>query len=114
MIKPLTYFLLVNSIQAFLQIEPKEGPCSLAAGERKHEKFDANLLKGQWMNMYDRKELNEHFKCYGVDFDQLTPDDEENKETVIRSQKFFEFNQHVMPIHQPEDGENTVPHFKVI
>lgn len=101
MIKPFVYFLLTNSIDAFVFENVKDGPCSLAQGAGKGAAFDANLLKGQWINHYDRKDLNEHYKCYGMDFDQLSPPDEtDDKEkdaaNKIRKQKLFEFNQHAM------------------
>jgi hypothetical protein len=115
MIKPLVYFLLTNTIDAFTFENVKEGPCSLKVGDGKGAKFDVNQIKGKWINHYDRKDLNEHYKCYGMDFDQASPPDEEDKEAAVRKQKFFEFSQHAMTKDQPsEENGDHIPHFKTI
>merc|ERR1719460_1116144 len=48
-----------------------DGPCPYKAGALdsnvKHT-LNAHKLAGPWVNIYDRKVLNDEYKCYGVNF----------------------------------------------
>ena len=52
----------------------KEGKCPYKPGDIKNDmiaKVDAELLHGTWINIYDRKHLNDHMKCVSVSFDDF-------------------------------------------
>ena len=57
----------------------KEGHCPYKPGDIKVvKKVNAELLHGTWINIYDRKHLNDHMKCVSLSFeDYMSVDDDE-------------------------------------
>ena len=66
--------LLLAALQGYteaFQYDVKEGHCPYKPGEIKSHAVhlnDLGFLEGPWINVFDRKELNENIKCYSVDF----------------------------------------------
>ena len=79
--KLLTYLLLTQGCSASFKqnLAMKKGHCPYKAGDIKVDmvaKVEAELLQGSWINIYDRKHLNDHVKCVSVAFEDYQSDDE--------------------------------------
>ena len=60
--------LFLNKISAF-KYHVQDGACPVKVGEL-NSNMKANLdrfeMAGNWINVYDRKDMNDHVSCYGV------------------------------------------------
>ena len=65
-------------------------------GDMKGQTIDLNKIKGTWLNVFDRKEMNEHFKCYSVKINHYNGEIDDTKEAKIRVTKLFDYNQYAM------------------
>jgi hypothetical protein len=77
-----------------------EGGCPFKAGALDSNvkgSLNAHRLAGPWVNLYDRKVLNDEYKCYGVNFIHTHPwpsNEEgtlENEELMKDVPKIFEY-----------------------
>ena len=76
---PILNLLLVSlyTTKAFRYEATKTGHCPYKPGDIKSPKFNSEILStSQWLNIYDRKELNDHHTCYSVRFEQTGEDSE--------------------------------------
>ena len=90
--------LLLHNSAAFLHKKLNDGHCSIKRGDVQVEAIDANMFTGHWINVYGRKEINEDWKCFGVEFEQMYSEEIESDKEKIRKQKIFDFNQNVMKL----------------
>jgi hypothetical protein len=60
---------LLQVIKAFKYDRTAPGACPYKPGDLATKvEMDTSLLPGVWLNVYDRKDLNDDIKCYSVMF----------------------------------------------
>lgn len=90
--------LLKNEVSAVYYPEA-EGACPFKAGtldSNVKASLNAHRLAGPWVNLYDRKILNDEYKCYGVNLihTHAFPNEEgalESEELMADTPKVFEY-----------------------
>ena len=90
--------LLKSEVSAVYYPEA-EGACPFKAGaldSNVKANLNAHRLAGPWVNLYDRKVLNDEYKCYGVNFIHTHSFQEEdgvleNEEAMKDVPKVFEY-----------------------
>jgi hypothetical protein len=77
--------------------------------------LNAHRLAGHWVNVYDRKMLNDEHKCYGVNLlhTHPYPDFEgkqilSNEEAMADTPKIFEYLKTTNAGESPDDGSGVV------
>lgn len=107
--KILTYFLLVKGTQGFKSnLGMKEGHCPYKPGDIKVDmvaKINAELLHGTWINIYDRKHLNDHMKCVSVAFEDYHEDRDEDAGPQKNFPTYSLLNISKNPVKKPVEGE---------
>jgi len=89
-IKQILYFLCFDAIHGLVYDNLKQGPCSYKSGDIALDPMDVNELNGFWINVFDRKELNNLYKCYSVELDPLHSEDDEHEMEKLRKSKIFD------------------------
>ena len=84
--KLLIISLLQLTLSAFKYEQSTPGKCPYKPGEIKAPQIDTSTLNGVWLNIFDRKELNEHLKCYSVWFHGNNADPEHKPDMFIYNQ----------------------------
>jgi hypothetical protein len=72
----LIIFSLLKSDVSAVYYPEADGPCPFKAGALDSNvkgTLNAHRLAGPWVNIYDRKILNDEYKCYGVNFIHTHP-----------------------------------------
>jgi hypothetical protein len=90
---------LLNSEVSAVYYPEAEGACPFKAGtlgSNVKGSLNAHRLAGPWVNLYDRKILNDEYKCYGVNFihTHSFPNEDgalENEELMADVPKVFEY-----------------------
>ena len=109
--------LLKSDVSAVYYPEA-EGACPFKAGaldSNVKASLNAHRLAGPWVNLYDRKILNDEYKCYGVNFihTHSFPNDEgalENEELMADVPKVFEYlkSTNVGESRDPDEEETAL------
>jgi hypothetical protein len=66
---PLVLMALFNSNVKAIEYPEKAGHCPFDAGHlisNVKDTLNSHRLTGRWMNVFDKKTLNDNHKCYGV------------------------------------------------
>jgi hypothetical protein len=97
--------LMPMMASAFRYNELKPGRCPHRPGDIETAKFAAGDIEGLWLNVFDRKALNEEIKCYSARFNGFSPDDYEEFEVEEKKRApptFFEYLS--LSEERPEEG----------
>ena len=65
----LILFGMVIQITLGLKYDSKEGRCPIIGDDinsNVKDSLDHNSIIGNWINIYDRKQLNKHLQCYAI------------------------------------------------
>ena len=82
-------------VSGFKYDELQEGKCPFKPGEIETMKMDPLKLEGVWVNVFDRKRLNDHIKCYSARWHGFNPFEEdkfEDDEYVRATPVYYEYS----------------------
>ena len=82
--------LLAIIVFGFKYDELERGHCPFKPGEIETINMDPEVLNGVWINIFDRKILNEHMKCYSIRFHGFNAFEDFEQEEKPRS-TYFEY-----------------------
>jgi hypothetical protein len=68
----------------------KSGHCLFSREDIATNKIDLSKLSGTWLNIFDRKEMNDQFKCGSISISQYDGVIDEKEEANERAKNLFD------------------------